>query len=122
MPMHDWTLVDAGIFHAFHHRWISAISDALNAGILPKTLYALPEQIAAGFGPDVLTLQDDMPAEEDRHDGENGGGVATMAATDPRCKRALDLRTLRKTISITTLATSIPPSQSGTSAGIASSP
>jgi hypothetical protein len=23
MPMHDWTLVEAGIFHAFHHRWIS---------------------------------------------------------------------------------------------------
>ncbi|HEY2585448.1 MAG TPA: hypothetical protein VGI81_06785 [Tepidisphaeraceae bacterium] len=29
MPVHDWTKVDAGNFHAFHHRWISAISDAL---------------------------------------------------------------------------------------------
>jgi hypothetical protein len=55
--MHDWTLVPAGIFHAFHHRWISAISDALNAGILPPEYYALPEHQAAGFGPDVLTLQ-----------------------------------------------------------------
>ena len=35
MPMHDWTKVEAGIFHAFHHRWISAISDALNQGSLP---------------------------------------------------------------------------------------
>lgn len=35
MPVHDWTRVEAGIFHAFHHRWISAISDALNEGILP---------------------------------------------------------------------------------------
>ena len=57
MPMHDWKLVEAGIFHAFHHRWISAISDTLNAGLLPRDYYALPEQQAAGFGPDVLTLQ-----------------------------------------------------------------
>lgn len=34
MPLHDWTRVEAGIFHAFHHRWISAISDVLNEGIL----------------------------------------------------------------------------------------
>ena len=57
MPIHDWTRVDAGIFHAFHHRWISAISDVLNAGLLPPDHYALPEQIAGGLGPDVLTLQ-----------------------------------------------------------------
>jgi hypothetical protein len=57
MPMHDWTRVEAGIFHAFHHRWISALGDALNGGKLPAEYYALPEQIAAGFGPDVLTLQ-----------------------------------------------------------------
>src|SRR5947209_6192782 len=58
MPMHDWTRVEAGIFHAFHHRWISAISDVLNTGLLPGDYYALPEQQAAGFGPEVLTLQD----------------------------------------------------------------
>lgn len=32
MPVHDWTQVDAGIFHAFHHGWIGAISNALNEG------------------------------------------------------------------------------------------
>ena len=58
MPIHDWTTVEAGIFHAFHHGWISEISNALNSGLLPKDYYALPEQVAAGFGPDVLTLQD----------------------------------------------------------------
>jgi Protein of unknown function (DUF4058) len=57
MPMHNWKLVEAGIFHAFHHYWISAIARALNAGLLPPDYYALPEQQAAGFGPDVLTLQ-----------------------------------------------------------------
>jgi uncharacterized protein DUF4058 len=58
MPMHDWTKVEAGIFHAFHHRWISALSDSLNGGKLPPDYYALPEQIAVGVEPDVLTLQD----------------------------------------------------------------
>lgn len=70
MAVHDWTKVDAGIFHAFHHRWISAISDALNQGILPPDYYALPEQHAAGFGPDVLTLQGS-------HDREIDPGTAT---------------------------------------------
>ena len=57
MAVHDWTRVEAGIFHAFHHSWIEEISRALNRGLLPPDYYALPEQHAAGFGPDVLTLQ-----------------------------------------------------------------
>jgi hypothetical protein len=57
MPVHDWTRVDAGILHAFHHGWIEELARALNKGILPEDYYALPEQHAAGFGPDVLTLQ-----------------------------------------------------------------
>jgi hypothetical protein len=81
MPMHDWTIVEAGIFYAFHHRWISAISDVLNTGLLPKDYYALPEQQAAGFGPDVLTLQDQSPAREDE---PSGGTVATAAALQTR--------------------------------------
>jgi hypothetical protein len=68
--MHDWTRVEAGIYHAFHHEWISEISRALNRGLLPEEYYALPEQQAAGFGPDVLTLQS---GEADR-----GGGAATQ--------------------------------------------
>ena len=57
MPIHDWTHVDAGIFHAFHHDWITDISRALNRGVLPAQYYALPEQLAGGLGPDVLTLR-----------------------------------------------------------------
>src|SRR5438067_1127319 len=64
MPVHDWTRVDAGIFHAFHHGWISAISNVLNAGTLPEDYYALLEQHAARFGPDVLTFQG-LPDKED---------------------------------------------------------
>jgi len=57
MPIHDWTRVDAGIFHAFHHDWITEISRALNRGVLPAAYYALPEQITGGLGPDVLSLR-----------------------------------------------------------------
>ena len=57
MPIHDWTRVDAGIFHHFHHGWIEEISRALNRGLLPPDHYALAEQIAGGLGPDVLSLK-----------------------------------------------------------------
>jgi hypothetical protein len=57
MPIHDWSRVEAGIFHDFHHAWIEEIKRSLNAGLLPDDYYALAEQFAAGFGPDVLTLQ-----------------------------------------------------------------
>jgi len=57
MAVHDWTRVEAGIFHDFHHSWIEEIARALNRGLLPPDYYALREQYAAGFGPDVLTLQ-----------------------------------------------------------------
>jgi hypothetical protein len=55
MPVHDWTRVEAGIFHDFHHEWISTIRRALNDELLPAEYYALAEQQAAGFGPNVLT-------------------------------------------------------------------
>jgi hypothetical protein len=61
MPVHDWTRVEAGIFHDFHHEWISTIRHALNDGLLPPEYYALAEAQAAGFGPDILRLQAAQP-------------------------------------------------------------
>lgn len=75
MPIHDWTRVNAGIFHHFHHRWIAAISDRLNAGLLPDNYYAMAEQIAGGLGPDVLTLQGASPSPET----PQGNGALTPA-------------------------------------------
>jgi hypothetical protein len=57
MPVHDWTRVDAGLFHAFHQHWIITLCDALNMGGLPADYFALPEQRIRGPIPDVLTLQ-----------------------------------------------------------------
>src|SRR5947207_14376396 len=86
MPMHDWTKVPAGIYHAFHHRWISALSDELNGGKLPEDYYALPEQIAAGFGPDVLTLQGESSSEDPSADGTAGTDLATLLQSRPQSR------------------------------------
>ena len=56
MGVHDWTRVDAGIFHDFHTVWISNLRSALNAGVLPDTYYALAEQHAGETIADILTL------------------------------------------------------------------
>ena len=76
MPMHDWTKVPAGYFHHFHHSWIEQIHLALNRGLLPPDYYAAAEQVAGGFGPDVLTLRGFTP--------DPAGGVAMATATQPQ--------------------------------------
>jgi hypothetical protein len=83
MSVHDWTRVEAGIFHALHHGWIEETSRALNQGILPPEYYALPEQHAAGFGPDVLTLEastGEHDAGEGSPAGASQGGVALLVS------------------------------------------
>ncbi|QDT15918.1 hypothetical protein [Alienimonas californiensis] len=41
--IHDWTRVDAGIWHSFHLQWIAEINKELNGGVLPAPYYALAE-------------------------------------------------------------------------------
>lgn len=60
MPIHDWTRVDAGLFHAFHHAWIEELARALNRGILPDDCFALPEQDMRG--PVIDTKPDEAHA------------------------------------------------------------
>lgn len=74
MPIHDWTRVEAGIFHDFHHAWIEEIKRALNASVLPSDYDALAEQFAGGLGPDVLTLQE-------LGNGEAGGEPSATPST-----------------------------------------
>lgn len=78
MPVHNWTRVDAGVFHSFHNTWIGELGKALNSGLLPPDYYALGEQIAGALGPDVLTLQ--APAAAGGPSGELGGAVAVAVA------------------------------------------
>lgn len=75
MPVHDWTRVNAGIFHDFHETWIIEIKRTLNAGILPPDYYALAEQVAGSSDPDVLTLQTNTP------DGNGAPGLSGQPAS-----------------------------------------
>jgi hypothetical protein len=86
MPVHDWTRVEAGLFHDFHHEWISTIKSALNNGLLPPDYYALAEQVAGGLIPDVLTLQGANPPVDPAANGPHApaslgaGGTQTLLA------------------------------------------
>ena len=73
MPIHDWTKVDANLFHHFHQRWTISVCDTLNQGLLPTGYSALVEQHAAGVVPDVLALQRRMRPKP----RPSGGGVVT---------------------------------------------
>src|ERR1700678_257916 len=80
MPIHDWTRVDAGLFHAFHQDWIGVLARALNAGVLPPDFFAIRERSTRGPVPDVLTLKLSEGNEEP-------GGIspgAVVATAPPR--------------------------------------
>ncbi len=80
MPIHDWTRVHAGTWHAFHLSWIAYIQEELN-GLLPPDYYAQAEQKTGPYEPDILTLQannfnEGSEAEEDTL----AGGTALLQA------------------------------------------
>lgn len=80
MPMHDWTKVDAGIYHALHINWITRLNEAVMQR-LPHGYYCMLEQYAGPFGPDVLTLSTQPLSEREL---PSNGGTATLAR--PRTK------------------------------------
>jgi hypothetical protein len=97
MPAHDWTRVKAGIFHDFHHAWIEEIKRSLNAGLLPDDYYAMAEQHAAGFGPDVLTLQGSGNGQADAGPrGSPGNGGLLLAPPKIQLTAETDLEFYRR--------------------------
>ena len=110
MPIHDWTRVDAGIFHHFHQRWVGAITDVLNQRLLPRQYYALAEQQGGGFEPDVLTLKASGAPEPDddaaqppgtrpsgNGDGDDSAGGGIVVAEPPvRITAETDLEFYRR--------------------------
>jgi hypothetical protein len=83
MPIHDWTRVDAGIFHSFHTTWIGELTIRLNAGLLPADYFALGEQVAGEIGLDVLTLHEPARKEDVPEPGDTSGGLA-VATVPPQ--------------------------------------
>jgi hypothetical protein len=90
MPLHDWSRVDDGIFHAFHVAWVAEIQRILNGGLLPEGYYALAEQHAGRSIPDVLTLHASAPGQDPEPARwplpPATGGVA-VAEAPPRTRR-----------------------------------
>jgi len=77
MAVHDWTKVDAGLFHSFHQSWTVTLCNALNNSVLPSDYFALVERQIRGPIPDVLTLRL-TPGDEE--DGGKSGGIAVASA------------------------------------------
>ncbi len=73
MPLHDWTRVSPNEFHDMHLNWMGAIRTRLNTGLLPDGYYALAEQKAEPFVPDVLTLGS----------SDEGDAVTSWPASNP---------------------------------------
>jgi hypothetical protein len=91
MPVHDWTRVTAGTFHAFHVAWIAEIQRVLNGGLLPAGYYALAEQVAGEFIPDVLALQANQNSAEsealkEEYGSDPGPAVLTVTEFPPRVR------------------------------------
>src|SRR5262245_51457179 len=104
MPIHDWTRVGAGTFHAFHTRWITHLSDALNKGKLPPDYYADPEQHLGRRIADVLTLHASDPDRLRNLPDPPAGTALAVAEAPPRVKRTLTLtpstQALRRTLTV----------------------
>lgn len=67
-------------WESFHARWASAISDALNANLLPKDYFAeIQAHVGSRVEIDVATLHDDRDADRMELDSHEGG-VATLRA------------------------------------------
>jgi hypothetical protein len=103
MPIHDWTRVEAGIFHHFHTSWMDEIAGALNAGLLPEDYYALAEQVAGALGPDVLTLQ--TPHSPGNGVARDSSGTLAVATVPPKvqltvCADSDEYTTRRRTVVI----------------------
>src|SRR4051794_23139140 len=82
MPIHDWTRVDAGLFHDFHQDWTIELRRSLNAGRLPPGFVALTDQQTGGPIPDVLPLNRNPRG---RGKTEPAGGVA-VAPPPPKAR------------------------------------
>jgi hypothetical protein len=99
MPVHDWTRVEAGIFHAFCVAWVSQIQRALNGGLLPQGYYALAEQHIGRSVADVLTLHvSPAPTEPLPLPPATGGRAVAEAPPKVRRRQTLEPAALARPV------------------------
>jgi len=56
MPVHDWTRVEASVFHDFHTVWTGMLRNARSTRASPQGYYAMAEQHAGRTIPHILML------------------------------------------------------------------
>lgn len=94
MPIHDWSHVEAGIFHDFRQAWTIELRNALNAGLLPPEFFAMAEQVLSSPIPDVVTLQHSRSTSPPRSSGlavldaPPRARFVTSAESDPYASKA----------------------------------
>ena len=87
MPIHDWSRVDANVYHDFHQTWSVCIRNALNSGLLPPGYSALVEQHAGSLVPDVLAVERRRKGNRPR---KPAGGV--LIETPPQTRHVIKLQ------------------------------
>ncbi|MBX9680642.1 MAG: DUF4058 family protein [Gemmataceae bacterium] len=85
MPMHDWSKVEAGVYHDFHQGWTIELRNALNRGVLPPGYFAMADQRVGGPEPDVAALRSGPPADMQ-------GGLA-VADSPPQTRQKATVET-----------------------------
>jgi len=90
MSIHDWTRVEAGIFHDFHVAWLPELRKVLNNGVLPEGYYALAEQHAGRAIADVLTLHASPESSDPLPPPTSGGVVLAEAPPGVRRKQSVE--------------------------------
>jgi hypothetical protein len=103
MKIHDWTLVNTGIFHDFHTSWIIHLKEALKP-LLPRGYYALVEQHLGRKQGDVLALHASDPHETPNVPEPPEGGTVAVAEAPPKVKQTLVAmvpgKSMRRTLTI----------------------
>ena len=102
MPIHDWTKVRAGIFHDFHHEWLSSIKHALNGGLLPDGYYAMVDQRLGEVIPDVLTLEGE-PGPTASAGSRRANGSALLTKPQRKATAEIEIEFLRRRQKILTV-------------------
>lgn len=83
MPIHDWSKVDAGVFHGFHVRWVARLAETLMP-ILPPGYYAEAEQHASSRIADILALRTASKAERELRSFPASSPIKTATLDMPR--------------------------------------
>lgn len=81
MAAHDWTGVDAGMYHDHHIGWMAELQRVMNTGLLPEGYYALIEQHSGSTIEALLNQYGNVPP------GRSLSPAVAVAEVPPKAAR-----------------------------------